>query len=82
MSIPLVVTRGFGNGSVVGTIKDVVTAGYNIGIPVIITPDCINQYTGIIDDTNTFATGFIGADTFQFQSKIVDYIQLEGNLCC
>lgn len=31
MSIALVVTRGYGNGTLTGTIKDVVTAGYTIG---------------------------------------------------
>ena len=35
MSIALVVTRGYGNGAVSGTIKDVVTRGYTIGeVPV------------------------------------------------
>lgn len=31
MSIRLIVTRGFGNGTFLGTIKDVVTRGYSIG---------------------------------------------------
>ena len=31
MSIALVVTRGFGNGTLTGTIKDAVTAGYTTG---------------------------------------------------
>lgn len=31
MSIGLVVTSGFGNGTLTGTIKDVVTLGYTIG---------------------------------------------------
>lgn len=31
MSIGLIVTRGFGNGTLVGSIKDVVTRGYTIG---------------------------------------------------
>ena len=39
MSIALVVTRGFGNGTLVGTIKDVVTMGYTIGAAVSVTPD-------------------------------------------
>lgn len=30
MSIGLIVTRGFGNGTLVGTIKDLTTAGYDI----------------------------------------------------
>ena len=38
MSIALVVTRGFGNGTFNGTIKDAVTAGYSIGA-IIVTPD-------------------------------------------
>jgi len=35
MSIPLIVTRGFGNGTLTGAIKDVVTRGYTIGEVVI-----------------------------------------------
>jgi len=31
MSIALVVTRGFGNGTLIGTIPFVVTAGYDAG---------------------------------------------------
>lgn len=31
MSIALIVTRGFGNGTLTGSIKDVVTRGYTIG---------------------------------------------------
>lgn len=36
MSIALVVTRGFGNGTFSGTIADVVTRGYTIGDEVIV----------------------------------------------
>ena len=32
MSIALVVTRGYGNGTLTGSIKDVVTAGWTIGV--------------------------------------------------
>ena len=39
MSIGLVVTRGFSNGTLVGTIKDVVTLGYTIGTAVAVTAD-------------------------------------------
>ena len=31
MSIKLIVTRGFGNGTFLGAIKDVVTRGFTIG---------------------------------------------------
>lgn len=37
MSIRLIVTRGYGNGTFSGTIKDVVTRGYTIG-PALILP--------------------------------------------
>ncbi len=33
MSIALVVTRGFGNGTLSGTIKDAVTMGYTLAEP-------------------------------------------------
>jgi len=31
MSVALIVTRGYGNGTLAGTIADVVTRGYSIG---------------------------------------------------
>lgn len=34
MSVKLLVTTGFGNGTFNGTIKDVVTMGYTIGIQI------------------------------------------------
>lgn len=34
MSIALVVTAGFGNGTLTGSVKDVVTRGYTIGVEV------------------------------------------------
>jgi hypothetical protein len=34
MSIVLVVTAGFGNGTFSGSVKDVVTRGYTIGVEV------------------------------------------------
>ena len=44
MSIALIVTRGFGNGTLAGTIKDVVTRGYTskvseleVDLPVVVT---------------------------------------------
>ena len=38
MSIALVVTRGFGSGTLAGTVKDVVLAGYAIGVPPPVVP--------------------------------------------
>jgi hypothetical protein len=35
MSINLIVTDGFGNGTLTGSIKDIVTMGYDIGIQII-----------------------------------------------
>lgn len=37
MSIALVVTRGFGNGTLVGSIADIVTRGYRIGEAIVVT---------------------------------------------
>lgn len=39
MSIGLVVTAGFGNGTLVGSIADVMTRGYTIGEEVALTAD-------------------------------------------
>ena len=38
MSIKLVVTRGYSNGTVVGTIDDVVTRGYTVGAAIVLNP--------------------------------------------
>ena len=46
MSIALIVTRGFGNGTLLTTIKNVVTAGYTAGAAVI--PSTPPPKTGII----------------------------------
>ena len=45
MSIALIVTRGFGNGTLIGTIKDVVTRGYSIGSAIIPWPTDIDDAT-------------------------------------
>ena len=50
MSIALIVTRGFGNGTLVGTIKDVVTRGYTIGV-VVVTPFSTFGVVSLIDDS-------------------------------
>lgn len=49
MSIALVVTRGFGNGTLEGSIKDVVTSGYTVGI--------VASYTFL--GTGTFAYSYL-----------------------
>lgn len=45
MSIGLIVTRGFGNGTLIGTIKDVVTAGFDLGAAIIPWPTDIDDAT-------------------------------------
>ena len=52
MSIALIVTRGLGNGTLLGTIKDAVTAGYDIST---IIPSVIPPKTGIIGNQSTGA---------------------------
>ena len=54
MSIALVVTRGFGNGTLVGSIKDVVTRGYTIG-----TVSIEGTLDVVLDDVTLSATGVI-----------------------
>jgi hypothetical protein len=46
MSIALIVTRGYGNGTLVGTIKDIVLRGYDIST--------------VIPPTVPIATGLVG----------------------
>lgn len=38
MSIALIVTRGYGTGSLVGSLGDIVLRGYQVGLPA--SPDC------------------------------------------
>lgn len=58
MSIALITTRGFGNGTLVGTIGKVVTAGYDFGISVTIIGfhegevSVFTAYNSIITATN------------------------------
>lgn len=52
MSIALVVTGGFGNGTLVGSIKDVVTRGYTIG-----TITIVGTLDVVLDATILEATG-------------------------
>ena len=65
MSIALIVTEGFGNGTLVGTIPDVVTLGYSISTfipPTIPTADGI-QVPGVFGEgaavTSSFGNGII-----------------------
>ena len=59
MSIGLIVTRGFSNGALVGTIKDLVTMGYDISegiwtdIPIAATTwtDEAQESTSWVDNT-------------------------------
>ena len=64
MSIGLVVTRGFGNGTQLGTIKDAVTMGYTISTVI---PPVIPTATGLVGEGSTGAgltvTGFTGNGT-------------------
>lgn len=61
MSIALVVTRGYGNGTLSGTIKDVVTRGYTIGEE----PPIWTEQTGSV---TTWAAQTDNTDTWTDQS--------------
>ena len=69
MSIALVVTRGFGTGSLDGSIKAVVLAGYDIGAS-IDTADCTFAVFGLIDETGQSVTG-----------TITDSMSVRGEIC-
>ena len=79
MSIPLVVTRGFGNGTFNGTIKDVVLAGYSIGV-VVDTTDCIFSLEGTIDDATTALTGAIDAADTALVGAILETLSVTGEI--
>ena len=59
MSIALVVTRGFGNGTLSGTIKDAVTSGYSIGEEASVWTkqiDSVTSWSSQTDATNTWSS--------------------------
>lgn len=49
MSIALIVTHGFGNGALSGTIKDVVLRGFGIAQSAV-EPDLANRIRIVVDD--------------------------------
>lgn len=58
MSIALVVTAGFGNGTLAGTVKGVVLRGYEIG-SAIITPGLTFGVIGSIDSSGMGVRGIM-----------------------
>ena len=56
MSIALIVTRGYGNGTLTGSIKDVVTRGYTIGVEENIWTEQPDQTTTWSKQTDQTAT--------------------------
>ena len=57
MSIALIVTHGFGNGTLTGSIKDVVTDGYTIGAALAtwtVQTNDATTWTEETDDTTTW----------------------------
>ena len=58
MSIALVTTRGYGNGTVIGSISDVVTRGYSL-VPPILDIDAITENIAVTGLTANVVTGII-----------------------
>lgn len=80
MSIALVVTAGFGNGTFSGTIKDVVTRGYDISTiipPVIPTADGLTV-SGQFGDGVSTSGGF--GDGAAVTSSFGTGVKVDGNL--
>jgi len=67
MSISLIVTKGYSNGSLVGSIKDLVTTGYDISAAVIVTLEGFGVSTVIKDSIGVSGTI---TDTFGESVKI------------
>ena len=70
MSISLIVTRGYGNGTLTGTIADVVTRGYTIGDAVIVAPDLYARWNTIIEITPKFLMEAESAVNFRDELEI------------
>lgn len=79
MSIALVVTAGFGNGTLSGTIKGVVLRGYDIGTQVI-TPDSVFSVVGSIDGGGQSSTGIIDAAGLSITGLIFDTFSVSGTI--
>ncbi len=80
MSIALIVTEGFGNGSLVGTIPDVVTLGYSIStvIPSVVpTADGI-QVPGVFGDGVSVSSYFGSGATVT--SSFGTGVKVDGDL--
>ena len=77
MSIALVVTRGFGNGTFNGTIKDVVLRGYSIGT-VVSTPDRSLGVEGLIIADGLGVTGRILANGESVIGLMTTSLAVEG----
>lgn len=63
MSIALIVTRGFGNGTLVGSVSDVVLAGYAIGTEVITSSITTGLVSRIVPNDLTLSSTINSDDT-------------------
>ena len=79
MSIALVVTAGFGNGTFNGTIADVVLRGYSIG-EVVVTPDSSFSVFGQIDENGQSVLGAISENGQGVLGRIFDRFSVSGNI--
>lgn len=79
MSIALVVTAGFGNDTLNGTIGDVVTRGFTIGT-VIITPDSTIGVFGAIDSDGVAVKGGINVANFGVSGDMFDTFGVSGTI--
>ena len=77
MSIALVVTAGFGNGTLLGTVKGVALRGYDIGEEVV-TSDSIFSVIGLIDGTAQNVIGKISANYTNVFGEIVGEFSVIG----
>ncbi len=79
MSIALIVTAGFGNGTFSGTVKDVVLRGYDIGV-IITTPDSLFSVIGVIDGEGQGTRGAIDTQALAASGQIFDSFSISGNI--
>lgn len=79
MSIALVVTRGFGNGTLTGSITDLVLAGYGIGV-VVDTADSFYASSGVINANALATIGMIIEEGGASTSLITDTFSSSGKI--
>jgi hypothetical protein len=73
MSIASLVTRGFGNGSFVGTIAEIVTMGYSIGVQI----DVIGSLNAALSVSNAYNVTTSVTSSYSFDASVLNALTID-----